>query len=65
MIALLHLQRKLGCMPKINLAQPFKKRLKSLYQARKIRVMHVCVRGIDFVSISTIFKLDFGTVPIV
>ena len=26
-------------------------------------VMHLYVRGIDFISVSTIFQLDFGTVP--
>ena len=26
-------------------------------------VMHLYVRGIDFISVSMIFQLDFGTVP--
>ena len=29
----------------------------------KWAVMYLCVRGIDFVSFSTIFLLDFGAVP--
>ena len=34
------------------------------YQDRKVSG-HVCVRGVDFDSISTIFLLDFGNVPTV
>ena len=26
-------------------------------------VMYTCVRNIDFTPVSTIFRLDFGTVP--